>query len=440
MRRSIVLKLSFAVIAIAALVAAADGSAFTAGNLVISEVGDGTAILANTGNPLSLVEYTTAGSLVQTIGIPSTGSTGLEPSGSASSEGALCLSADGHCLAFAGYNNVPIGNLTPLAASPATGAGSFARGYSSVDYSGTYAFGGTFGSYYGGNNIRGAATDNGTNFWGVGANSDGTILEPGNTTIQNLVPNCHNAYIHDGDLYLSSGKNGTVGIWAFSGLPMFVQGATSLITGVTGQGNNPFGFAISPGPIAAGSYAYLADGAKATGVQKFTFDGTNWSLAYNLPANDDLTGLAVDFTTDTLFTVSPTKLYETVDAGSSSAWSTLVTLTDATHYAFRGLSFAPTAPPPPQHPGDANGDNKVDINDLTIVLTNYGQPGMDWSHGDFNHDNKVDINDLTIVLSNYNTTYSASAAAVPEPSSIALLAGAGCLVVFACRRRAQVLA
>ena len=58
------------------------------------------------------------------------------------------------------------------------------------------------------------------------------------------------------------------------------------------------------------------------------------------------------------------------------------------------------------NPGDANGDHKVDINDLTIVLTNYNQSGA-WATGDFNGDAKVDINDLTIVLTNYNQTYSA---------------------------------
>ena len=40
--------------------------------------------------------------------------------------------------------------------------------------------------------------------------------------------------------------------------------------------------------------------------------------------------------------------------------------------------------------GDANCDGKVDINDLTIVLANYGQAtGMSWSTGDFNSDGKV---------------------------------------------------
>ena len=59
-------------------------------------------------------------------------------------------------------------------------------------------------------------------------------------------------------------------------------------------------------------------------------------------------------------------------------------------------------------PGDANGDGRVDINDLTIVLANFGQTGMTWSQGDFIGDGTVDINDLTIVLANFG--YGVSAA------------------------------
>ena len=78
----------------------------------------------------------------------------------------------------------------------------------------------------------------------------------------------------------------------------------------------------------------------------------------------------------------------------------------------------------PQLPGDANGDGKVDINDLTIVLANYNQTGVNWNAGDFNGDGKVDINDLTIVLANYGQTAAAppASAAVPEPCALALLA------------------
>ena len=76
-------------------------------------------------------------------------------------------------------------------------------------------------------------------------------------------------------------------------------------------------------------------------------------------------------------------------------------------------------------PGDANGDGKVDINDLTIVLSHFGQTGMTWSQGEFTGDGTVDINDLTIVLSNFGKSSRSSAgdmAGVPEPGTLALLA------------------
>jgi hypothetical protein len=57
--------------------------------------------------------------------------------------------------------------------------------------------------------------------------------------------------------------------------------------------------------------------------------------------------------------------------------------------------------------------------------------------GDANGDGTVDINDLTIVLANFGTTYGASSGinAVPEPSSAAVLGiGAVCLLAITRRR------
>ena len=88
-------------------------------------------------------------------------------------------------------------------------------------------------------------------------------------------------------------------------------------------------------------------------------------------------------------------------------------------------------------PGDANGDGKVDINDLTIVLSDFGQTGCAWSQGCMAATGKVDINDLTIVLANFGTTYSTGMAAVPEPGMWAFLAvGLPGLIGYVMIRRA----
>ena len=89
-------------------------------------------------------------------------------------------------------------------------------------------------------------------------------------------------------------------------------------------------------------------------------------------------------------------------------------------------------------PGDANGDGRVDINDLTIVLANYGKTGMTWTQGEFTGDGTVDINDLTIVLANFGKTAGSSLAAVSEPSTFVLFGvGAITLLVYARRRQAS---
>ena len=48
-----------------------------------------------------------------------------------------------------------------------------------------------------------------------------------------------------------------------------------------------------------------------------------------------------------------------------------------TAYALNGWSYAVSGVA--LLPGDANGDGKVDINDLTIVLANFGKTGATWS-------------------------------------------------------------
>jgi formylglycine-generating enzyme required for sulfatase activity len=131
---------------------------------------------------------------------------------------------------------------------------------------------------------------------------------------------------------------------------------------------------------------------------------------------------------------------ERVVRGGSWANGTLASSfrgTVATTYTYADMGFRVAVVP---ESGDANLDGRVDINDLTIVLTNFGKTtGMNWETGDFNGDGTVDINDLTIVLASFGESTGSSiggSSALPEPGAVALLlAGACCLPATAWRRR-----
>jgi len=58
------------------------------------------------------------------------------------------------------------------------------------------------------------------------------------------------------------------------------------------------------------------------------------------------------------------------------------------------------------YPGDTDGDGQVNLQDLSILASHYGQTGLTgdtWAMGDFNNNKAVDITDLSILASNYGT-------------------------------------
>ena len=80
-----------------------EAAPITPGNLVIYRVGTGSNALASTGNEVFLDEYTTAGSLVQSIEMPSTGAgTKLVSAGNSTAEGPISISPDGKWIGFTG--------------------------------------------------------------------------------------------------------------------------------------------------------------------------------------------------------------------------------------------------------------------------------------------------------------------------------------------------
>src|SRR5689334_14578782 len=108
MRRKFVLRAALSVGAtLAFLSSVVTAATITPGNLVVIQVGDGSAALASSATAGFAKEFTTAGGApVQTINLPTSVSGAnqqLTYSGTATSEGFLTLSANGQYLTTAGY-------------------------------------------------------------------------------------------------------------------------------------------------------------------------------------------------------------------------------------------------------------------------------------------------------------------------------------------------
>ena len=311
--------------------AAAQAAAFTAGNLVVSRVGDGS-VLVNTGGAISLLEFTTAGSAVQTINVATST---LQWSGTASSEGLITLSKDRTSLTVVGY------------APPFTGTGSLGnrtdaqapRNVLTIGTDGSIGTPVAVGAFSG-NNIRSGVSD-GTGFWLAGGTT-GTVYNNGsNTTIQSTVTNTRVVNIFNNNLYFSTGSGANRGIYGFTGTPSAAATATLLIS--TGATSSPFDFAIND----SGTVAYVADTAS---VFRYTFDGLVWSSTGSVAGLTGVTGLAVDFglTSDSIFAVTPTTLFGVSYSIGSTTFGTPNTLASAgVNFAFRGLEFSPTVIPEP---------------------------------------------------------------------------------------------
>ena len=97
----------FSVLSLTQHLRAVTPPAFTPGNVVVYRAGSGAGSLVNTGNPVFLDEYTPAGTLVQSMALPTTASGAnhrLISSGTATSEGLMTRSVDGRYLVLTGYD------------------------------------------------------------------------------------------------------------------------------------------------------------------------------------------------------------------------------------------------------------------------------------------------------------------------------------------------
>ena len=92
---------------------------FTANNLVVYKVGDGSASLTSAATIVSLKEYAPSGTATgYALTLPTVGATSITASGSSTSEGQLSLSSNAQYIMATGYAS-PAGTLTVSASAAA---------------------------------------------------------------------------------------------------------------------------------------------------------------------------------------------------------------------------------------------------------------------------------------------------------------------------------
>lgn len=351
--------MSVFVAAMAAAAGTASAVNFTSTSLVVVRLGDGTGALSGAATPVFLDEYDLSGMLIQSIAMPTMVSGShrrLTMSGTATSEGALTLSADRRYLTLGGYD-ANVGTAS-VATTSNTGGSAVNRVIGRVDMTGAVDTTTVITDAYSGANIRSVVTDDGTNIWSVGSNGGVRYSSFGGTTttqVNSTGPtNNRNMNIFSGQLYVSSAQNTFNGVHTVgTGLPTGGGNSTALLNGFgTLTGASPYDYYFADADT-----LYIADDsatAGVNGIQKWTQSGGVWSrvmtFTAGLPAGArmrQLTGVTDAFGVTTLYSTttntSGSSLVKLIDTGAASTFTVLANA--GTNQVFRGIDFAPIPSP-----------------------------------------------------------------------------------------------
>ncbi len=347
---------------------AADVTVTTPGPLMdlwMLRVGDGTAALSNASTAVFIERRasTDGSTRFATITLPTTMSGSNRPitlSGTATSEGSFTRSVDGHFVSFAGYAIAP--GTASVASSTSTTA---PRVVARVDSLGNVNTTTTLGSAYGGNNVRGAVTVDGTAFWVSGTGSPGGIeyqLLGASTDPVNVVSvpsNVRTVGIFGGRLYGSAATTSPTnyfGVFSVgaSGTPTTADSTATVLPGFpTATGPSPYAFAMFDRDTAVAGIdtAYVADDrsiASGGGVQRWTYSGTTWTLGatFNVGITSGARGLTAwpdgpDMVIAAVTAENPSRVVLFRDRPGMPTTAALPIATAPTNTQFRGVVLAP---------------------------------------------------------------------------------------------------
>ncbi len=250
----------------------ANGGCIIAQTFFVVRVGDGSTALSSAAFPVFVEEQTLDGNVVRVIPLPTAANGSnrrFTDSGSATSDGMLALSGDGHFVTLAAYD-AAVGTTKIASSTSATNNRVVAR----IDAAGNVNTTTTLSNAFSGNNVRAAVTNDGSRFWLTGANggSSGGVqsLLLGGTTGTSITSNLSNArtlQIVGGQLYGSSNNGAFTNVFQVgSGLPIASTTATSF-TGMPTSGASPYGFVLLDlnASVAGPDTLYVADD-RATGA------------------------------------------------------------------------------------------------------------------------------------------------------------------------------
>jgi hypothetical protein len=303
---------------------------------------------SGTGSAVYIDQFSTSASgLLNQVALPTTpaiAGQNLLTTADSAQDGQLYYDPVGNDLVFGGYSGTAVG------ASKSTAAPDL----------GTVNSGGTFsvavqsaGTEYTGSSglLRAGITDGSGNYWasGTGASGQTGIYYYGNNSGQAVLNSGiagRGLGLYGGNLYYTTGS-GTAGLYMISGTP---TSGTPTPTLLAATGGTPYGFAFNNSMTSL----YVAN--ESGGIQKWTFNGSSWSLAYTLDSGVDFGWVTGNFSgaNAVLYATSiagtgGNSIYTITDTGSGAGATLLDTISASSSVAgdFDGIVFDPTAVPEP---------------------------------------------------------------------------------------------
>ncbi len=360
----------------------AHAAPFTAGNLVIYRLAGTTnsgaivtsASLTNAGNIVWLDEFTTNGTYVQSIMMPTNyfgANSPLIGHGTTFGSGLITRSADGRFVVVAGYGatlgqyNFSLQSATSIEAPRIIG---LVGGNGNIDTTTAVT-----NSLVSGDEIRSAASTDGTNLWFAGAVNGAQATTRGSTLstqLSTFVTNLRQLQIVSNTLYFSTASGSAVRIGTIGTQPPPTTNGSFMATlpGVPTDTNSPFGFALLNLTGGSGPDTLYFGDTGANVIWKYSLVGTNWvsngsfsiGACVGLAARVRNSGTIVDIWTtgggsastggDSLWYVADTAGYNAAPSITGNPFVPVYTAPG--QVSFRGITFAPVGGDPfPVGPG-----------------------------------------------------------------------------------------